>query len=345
MREESCGCLKLAVIGLGHIGFSYTGAIASLDGMKTVAACDVFAKARTRFTEAFPDIPVYSSVEEMFEQASFDAALVLTSDPCHAKPFIQCLDAGKHVFVEKPVGNTIGEIKEMVVAIDRNPSLVAASGHILRYYPINKKIKQMALDGEFGEIFYMEGDYIHNLCGQGNPQRFNEALGKNWYLEDEKPMVGGGCHPFDVLRWVVDSPVSSVSSMGNKIAFPAMKHEDCIVSIYKFANNAIAKVTALYGPVAPMAPFYNIAIYGTKASVWRDQVCYDHKEGWKPLKFETYKEKFGHGFERELLDFANAIRTGKNVVAPARDCAQSEIATLVATEALKTRKELSILQL
>ena len=45
----------------------------------------------------------------------------------------------------------------MVAAIDRNPGQVAASGHILGYYPINRKIKEMADAGEFGEIFYMEG--------------------------------------------------------------------------------------------------------------------------------------------------------------------------------------------
>ena len=181
--------------------------------------------------DVFPQVPVYKSVDELIHKAEFDAALILTSDPCHAEPFIKCMDAGKHVFVEKPVGNSIEEIREMVKAMDRHPELVASSGHILRYYPINRKIKKMALNGEFGKIFYMEGDYIHNLICQGSPDRFNDALGKNWYLEDEKPMVGGGCHPFDVLRWFADEPLVSVSSMSNKIAFPAMHHDDCIVSI------------------------------------------------------------------------------------------------------------------
>ena len=337
--------MKLAIVGLGEIGCVYSRAIATLDGMELVAACDVFEKARDKYASEFPDVPVHTSVPEMIEKSDFDAALVLTSDPCHAEPFIQCLNAGKHVFVEKPVGNTVHEITQMVQAMDDNSGLVAASGHIIRYYPINWKIKQMAMAGEFGDIFYMEGEYTHNLFYQGAPDRFNEALGMNWYLEEEKPMVGGGCHPFDVLRWVVDSPALSVSSMGNGIAFPAMKNDDCIVSIFKFASGAVAKVTALYGPVHPGPPNYNIAVFGTKATVWRDQVCYDHKQGWQKLDYESYEEKFGHGFEREVVDFVNAIRTGEPVRAPARDCAQSEIATLIATDALKSPCELSIPQI
>lgn len=336
--------VRMAIIGLGHIGRQYTQALVSIpiQGCEVVAACDVFEKACKHFSDEFPAIPVLASVGDLLNKIDFDAALVLTSDPCHAEPFIQCLDAGKHVFVEKPVGNTIEEIRKMVAAIDRHPDLIAASGHILRYYPINREIKKMADAGKFGEIFYLEGDYIHNLSCQAESVKFNQALGKNWYLEDEKPMVGGGCHPFDVLRWVVNSPVISVAAMGNKIAFPAMKHEDCIVSIFKFASGAVAKVTALYAPVAPRPPFYNIAVYGTKASVWRGQMCCDHKAGWKPIEYKSQQAKFGHGWEWEIMDFLRAIRTGEPVLAPARDCAQSEVATLAATEAIAAGKELTI---
>lgn len=337
--------VRMAAIGLGHMGRAYVRAACETPGCSVAAACDLFAAARARFSAEFPSIPVYASVADLLRKAQFDAALVLTSDPCHAEPFIECLDAGKHVLVEKPVGNTIDEIRRMVAAIDRHPGLVTASGHILRYYAINRKIKQMADEGVFGEIFYMEGDYIHNLVAQADPERFNAALGKNWYLEDEKPMVGGGCHPFDVLKWVVNSRVVSVSSMGNRIAFPAMRHDDCIVSIYKFESGAVAKVTALYAPVAPRPPFYNIAVYGTKASVWRDQVCLDHASGWKKLEYDATKARFGHGLEWELADFANAIRTGQPVLAPARDCAESEVATLAATEALNENRFMPVPQL
>ena len=74
-------------------------------------------------------------------------------------------------------------------------------------------------------------------------------------------------------------------------------------------------------------------------------MCYDHARGWQPLEYEPYHERFGHGFERELLDFAQAIRTGAPLRAPARDCVQSEVATLIATEALAAGRELPIPQL
>lgn len=337
--------IRCAIIGLGHVGHAYSHAIGSVPGIDLVAACDVFEKAVADYAETFPDIPIYSSVDKLLQQVPFDAAFILTSDPCHARPFIQCIEAGKHIFVEKPVANTPADIFAMADAVDRHPELVAASGHILRYYPVNRKIKQMAEAGEFGEIFYMEGDYIHNLLYQADQSKFNEFLGRNWYLEDEKPMVGGGCHPFDVLKWFVDSQVISVKSMSNHIAFPQMKYDDCIVSIFKFQCGAVAKVTAMYGPISPYVAFNNIAVYGTKASVWRDQVCYDHDQGWQPLDYVAYKEQFSHGFEREIADFINAIQTGASVLAPVKDCAQSELATLIATEAAYSDKELKVPQL
>jgi predicted dehydrogenase len=308
MRSNGVNMIKLALIGLGNLGHIYTKAILDRTDCVIAAACDISTSQRNKYSKIFPNIRLFESVDILLGKESFDAAFILTSDSCHKDPFIKCLDSGKHVFVEKPVGNSIEEIIEMVNAIDRNSGLVAASGHILRYFPINREIKKMAQAGTFGQIFYLEGDYIHNLKEQADPDRFNSALGKNWYLEDEKPMVGGGCHPFDVLRWVVDSPVESVVSMGNNIAFEQMRNDDCVVSLYKYKNGAVAKVTALYAPISPMPPCYNISVYGTKATVWRDRVCFDHNEGFKPMIYEPYVEKYGHGFERELEDFIQAIK-------------------------------------
>ncbi len=334
--------VRCAIIGLGKIGRVFTKAISECQGAVVSAGCDINSGSRDLFSKKNPDIPVFENVDELIREAEFDAAFVLTPDSCHAEPYIKCLDAGKHVFVEKPVGNSIEEIMEMLTVTRRNSSLVAASGHILRYYGINRKIKQMADAGEFGDIFYMEGDYIHNLLFQAAPKSFNPAMGYNWYLEDEMPMVGGGCHPLDVLRWFIDKPIISVYSAGNNIAFPEMKRHDCITSLFNFADGCVAKVTALYGPVAPYAYCNNIAVYGTKASVWRDQVCYDHETGWEPLQYEKYDEKHGHGFEREVEDFINAINVGSQVSTPVIDCAQSAIAAIMATKSLEAGKKMAM---
>lgn len=334
--------IRCAIVGFGHIGEVFAQAINEKDNIELAAICDINAARRQKSREKYAAIPVYADFSEILNNSTIDAVFVLTPDSYHMDPFVKSLDAGKHVFVEKPVGNSIAEIQVMLAAVKRNAHLVTAAGHILRYYGINKKIKQMADAGEFGEIFYMEGDYIHNLIAQGDDDRFNSELGKNWYLEDEAPMVGGGCHPLDVLKWFVNEPIVSAYSAGNSIAFPAMKEHDCISSIFKFSSGCVAKVTALYGAAAPYAYCNNIAVYGTKASVWRDQVCYDHKQGWVPLQYEKYTEKHGHGFEREIANFVDAIKTGQAVVAPVTDCAESAIAAIMATESLKSAKEVAV---
>ena len=336
--------IKCGLVGFGNIGKVFAKAINDNKEIELSAICDVNSTCRcsTEYDNLYCNVSFFTSVEEMLNNTSIDAVFILTPDSCHMDPFVKCLDAGKHVFVEKPVGNSIDEIRTMLEAVNRNRHLVTAAGHILRYYGINAKIKQMIDAGEFGDIFYMEGDYIHNLLQQADSKRFNPALGKNWYLEDEAPMVGGGCHPLDVLKWFIDKPIISAYSAGNNIAFPAMSECDCITSVFKFLGGCVAKVTALYGAVAPYAYCNNIAVYGTKASIWRDQVCYDHDEGWKPLQYDKYIEKHGHGFEREVKDFVHSIKTGAPVLAPVTDCAESAVAAIIATESLKCGRELQV---
>ena len=189
IKGNAMKAIRCAIIGLGGIGDTYSKMLLEEKPMDLVGSCDISAKARSNFSSKYPGLSVFDSVDCLLTGLDFEAALILTSDSGHADPFIKCLEAGKHVYVEKPVGNSVREIMGMVKAIDRHPELVASSGHILRYYPINREIKKMALAGEFGNIFYMEGDYIHNLICQADAEKNNEALGKNWYLEDEKAML------------------------------------------------------------------------------------------------------------------------------------------------------------
>jgi predicted dehydrogenase len=64
----------------------------------------------------------------------------------------------------------------------------------------------------------MEGDYVHNLLYQA--KQTDPVTGRNWYLEHELPLVGGGSHPLDLLRWVSGKEVSRVWGYSNHRVVP-----------------------------------------------------------------------------------------------------------------------------
>jgi predicted dehydrogenase len=258
--------VRVGLVGLGGNGRGFVRGYQQSEKAELVCVCDLLEERRAAVQAEAGVERTYANLVEMLEQEEFDLLSVHTSDHLHAEPFVLGLEAGRHVFVEKPMGNMMEDLDRMTEAA-RASDRKTMVGQILRFNPYFARIKELCANGDLGELFYLEGDYIHHLLGQGAPERFNPAIGMNWYLEREIPLVGGGIHPFDLLRWYADSTVVEVEGMANAIAFPAMKNPDCQVALFRLKSGALCKTAACYGPVGPMALYYNVTVYGTRGTV------------------------------------------------------------------------------
>ena len=319
--------LGVGIIGLGHNGLAFCDVYSKHPHARLLAVCDRDCARRdsaaTRFGVAgYADYAV-------LEHPGVDLISIHTGDPHHAEPFIKAVEAGKHVFVEKPMANDLDDLRAMLAAADKSDRKMAV-GQVLRFNPLFQAIKTMSEQGILGNLFYMEADYIHDLRYQLSMER--------WKVEREKPMVGGGCHPFDLLRWLSGAEAIKVTSYSNHLAYPEMREDATIVSIFKFDSGAIAKVTALYGPTAPMPRYYNLALYGTKGTVARDQLCLAGLRDFMQIPIEAH----GHPYAPEVDDFAAAILEDRQPLVSAREGARSACAVLCAHESSKTGQPVKI---
>lgn len=327
--------VTVAVVGLGHNGQAWVRGYQESPLAEVVGLCDLWPERRQQAQATAPQARAYSSLAEMLEKERPQALSVHTPDHLHAEPFVQGLAAGCHVLVEKPMANSLADLDRMCEAA-RGSDRKTHVGQILRFNPLFAEIKRLCAEGVFGELFYMEADYIHRLLVQADPARINPHLGNlNWYLEHEIPIVGGGVHPFDLLRWYADSEVVEVCGYGNSIAFPQMKSSDCQVGLFRFASGACAKVTALYAPVCDMARFYNLALYGTKAT-FKDGRLVTGEEG----AFETTDlsglAPAGHPYEPQIEHFLRAILEDRPTLVDAFSGANSAAAVLTVARAIET---------
>ncbi len=261
--------VRVGVVGLGGNGSGHTKSYWHSPNAELVGICDLnpqrlqWAKDSIGLDDR---VGLYTSLEEMLGQANLDALSVNTSDHLHAGPFVHGLQAGCHVIVEKPMGNTLDDLYAMTEAA-RQSDRKTMVGQILRFNPYYNAVHDLCASGKLGEIFYLESDYIHALQGQADPARVNPYIGNiNWYLEHEKVLVGGCSHQFDLLRWFADSYAVEVMGYGNSIAFPAMKHPDCMCAVVKLASGAVCKLTGAYGIVGPRPAFNNLEVYGTQGT-------------------------------------------------------------------------------
>ena len=335
--------MKVGFIGLGHNAIGHIEAHLRIGKSEVAALCDRNSERLEAASKRFGIKRLYTSAEEICRESDIDAISVNTGDQYHFEPFITALEYGKHLLVEKPLANTVDQIEAMVAAARRaDPKLKIAVGYILRFNPVFEAIHELCVSGKLGEVYYMEGDYIHNLLYQAN--QTDAHTGVNWYLNYEKPMVGGGSHPLDILRWFSGAQIVEVSGYSNHKTFPAMKQDDCQVALYKFDNEAIAKVAALYGPRIGMAPFYNLRLYGTKGTVERDQAAISKDENDLHPEFKKVEAErvAGHPFDREIEDWLDAIQEDRKPRCDIFDGANSTMATIMAVEAMTFGTSLSV---
>ena len=322
--------VRIGFIGLGHNAEAHIAAHSANPRSRVIAVCDLSREKAARVAERF-QVPYQFQDYSIVEREDIDAISIHTPDHLHAEPFIRAIEAGKHVFVEKPMGNSLVDLESMIAAVRRFPRQKVLVGQILRFNPVFAHVKEIINKADLGQVFYMEADYIHNLKYQGSQDRFNPDIRMNWYLEREIPMVGGGVHPLDLLRWFVREPIVEVTGLGNHFAFPEMKSQDCQVALFRFSGGAVAKVACSYGCVSPHESHYNLAVYGTRGTVSRTRICTESSpEEFRDMGVIPPK---GHPYAPEVEHFLDCILNDVEPLIDAFDGANSAAACIVAAEA------------
>ena len=170
--------ITLGIWGLGR-GQNFIASARALN-IDVVAGCDINASMRDAFVRNCPDAFVTDNEDE-FLARDFDAVLVATYFPDHAKHAIKALEAGKHVMCEVTSFQTPAEGVRLVEAVEKSGKIY----HLLENYPFmkdNMHLKKLWDEGFFGDFLYGEFEYVH--CGRQLTYAYNFVVdGKNLPVE------------------------------------------------------------------------------------------------------------------------------------------------------------------
>ena len=140
-----------------------------------------------------------------------DVALICTQDAFHVEPAIKMLEKGYDLLLEKPIAPTAEECKAVAMAAEKYGRQVIVC-HVLRYGQFWKKIKEIILNGDLGEI-----QSITHVEGVGNVHQSHSFVRGNWRNSKVSSFMflAKSCHDADIVQWLIDKPCKKVQSFGS----------------------------------------------------------------------------------------------------------------------------------
>ena len=249
--------LKIGIIGLG-VGEAHLRSYQQIPNVEVVSVCDIDPARLKSIADNYNISGRYIDSKFITEDPNIDIVSICSYDNFHAEQLISCFRNGKHVMVEKPVV-LFKEEAEAVVREWKDSKCKVTSNLILRESPRFKNIKNMILKKDFGEIYHIEGDYLHNIL---------HKITDGWRgkMPFYSTVYGGGIHLIDLMRWLMNDEVKEVCAMGNNILTKNTnyKYPEIMTSLLQFSRGATGKNTATYGP--QRTKFHSLNIFGTKKS-------------------------------------------------------------------------------
>lgn len=250
--------LRIGIIGLG-VGEKHIQGYLKHPLCDVVALCDLSKEKLSLAKRKYSEVRITSDTDQILESDDIDVVSIASYDSDHFKQVKIGLQNDKHLFVEKPLCLYQEEAQEIRELLNQKPDLKLSSNLILRLSPRFKLLKEMIEQGDFGRLYYMEGDYQY-----GRLHKITE--GWRGQIDFYSVVYGGAVHIVDLLIWLTGDTVEEVTAYGNQIASAGtpFRFNDFVACLLKFRNGAIAKVSANFGCVKPH--FHALEIFGTKAT-------------------------------------------------------------------------------
>jgi predicted dehydrogenase len=152
--EEMVFMTNVAVVGCGYWGPNLVRNFMVASGCGVKLICDTDNARLDHLKRLYPSLDTCGSLDEVLARPEIDAVAIATPVRFHYAMAKRCLDAGKHVLVEKPMARSVQECKDLVDAA-RTRGLVLMVGHTFVYSPTVRRIKEIIARGDLGRIHYI----------------------------------------------------------------------------------------------------------------------------------------------------------------------------------------------
>jgi UDP-2-acetamido-3-amino-2,3-dideoxy-glucuronate N-acetyltransferase len=301
--------LRVAHVGCGYWGKNLARNFAEIGALAAVVDGDAATAERVSSDMGAR----VATLDEVLGDASIDAVSIATPAPTHFAVAMRAIEAGKHVFVEKPLALNIAEAEQMIAAAEAADRRLMV-GHLLQYHPIFRELRRLVTQGEIGALQYV---YSNRL-----------SLGK--IRVEENVLWSFAPHDVSMILSLSDSECKWVSAQGAAIVTPGI--EDWVLLQLRFVNGLRAHVQTSW-----LHPFKEqrlvaigaegMIVFEDSAPAWEDKLqLYRHRidaSGPVPLPDKAEAETIVVGksepLRNECQHFLGCIADGSTPLTDGRE--------------------------
>lgn len=334
MKKE----FQFGVIGTGRIGKLHVENINRLvAGARVIAVADVMMEASRAWAEAEGLPYIYDDYHDLLKNEEVDAVIIATPTNTHAEVAIAAAEAGKQIFLEKPVDLSVERIHEVMKAVEK-AGVICQIGFNRRFDHNFRRVREMVDNGTIGEPHIIR---VTSRDPAPPPISYVKVSGGLF--------VDMMIHDFDMVRFLSGSDVVRVTAKGANLVDPEIGKAgdiDTAVVTLEMANGAIAVIDnsrqAVYG--------YDqrVEVFGSKGQA----VAYNDR----PSTVEVYTEeqvtldkiryffldRYTGAFIDQFVAFIGALRGEKKVAVDTLDGLRAVEIALAAGESLRTGKTVEL---
>ncbi|MFQ6047731.1 MAG: Gfo/Idh/MocA family protein [Phycisphaerae bacterium] len=311
------GTLRIAVVGAGRWGQHVVRNFASARRCALQWICDRNEQVLERMRRSYPAVRMTTDFDELLNDQTLQAVAIVTDAAAHVPLTRQALEAGKHVYCEKPLAMTTADAAVLAELADRRQQCLMV-GHLLEYHPSVQYLRQMIRDGRLGRVYYL----------------YSQRLNLGVVRQDQNAWWSLAPHDISAICYLFEAEPVSVAASGRCFLQP--KIEDVVFATLSFADGRLANIHVSWlDPhkirkmtvvgTERMVSFDDMAA-AEKIRIYDKSACYDPRVGnfAEAISLRTGdvlipKVDLTEPLRIECQHFVDAVLDGRAVRSDARD--------------------------
>jgi UDP-N-acetylglucosamine 3-dehydrogenase len=329
--------VKYGVIGLGWFGEKHLEALSAIPNVELHSLCTRNPQRLAEVAAMSGATRTFTDYHAMLADPELEAVSIVTMWDQHAAPAIAALEAGKHVFLEKPMASTVADCDAIVAAADAAKGSFM-TGHICRFNPRYAAAKEAIAAGRIGKIISM-------YARRNLPAWVGATV-----LDKIGPIIGDCVHDTDLMFWFSGS--RAVTAYAQTVRVRSHTHPDLGQVMYRLESGASCILEAVWclPDTTPFQIDERLEVVGTGGTIsihdTHPNLMIVDKDGARcpdTTYWPTIHGQLRGALRDELSYFVNCVATGKkpDVITP-EESREAVRACLAAEESAATGKVVSL---